>query len=112
MHTETGPGVYEAAIRYDDPLRAADKAALFKTAMKSLRARHGCSVTFMAKWNREPARLERPHPPVAVGEDREEPVRLIRARRLRGGADKKSDIGISQLGQRYLGGLDHARRRS
>jgi glutamine synthetase len=39
------------AIRYDDILRAADKAALFKTALKTLVARHGLSCTFMAKWN-------------------------------------------------------------
>jgi glutamine synthetase len=51
FHTETGPGVYEAAIRYDTALRAADKAALFKTAIKELAARHGFIATFMAKWN-------------------------------------------------------------
>ncbi|MBV9948026.1 MAG: glutamine synthetase, partial [Myxococcales bacterium] len=51
LHTETGPGVYEAAIRYDEALRAADKAALFKSAMKVLAARQGLCVTFMAKWN-------------------------------------------------------------
>ncbi|MCA9588215.1 MAG: glutamine synthetase [Myxococcales bacterium] len=51
LHTETGPGVYEAAIRYDDALRAADKAALFKTAIKSLCGRHGLIPTFMAKWS-------------------------------------------------------------
>jgi glutamine synthetase len=51
FHTETGPGVYEAAIRYDDVLVAADKAALFKTALKQLAPRHGLSVTFMAKTN-------------------------------------------------------------
>jgi glutamine synthetase len=51
LHTETGPGVYEAAIKYDDALRAADKAALFKTAMKQLAAKLGYAVTFMAKWN-------------------------------------------------------------
>jgi glutamine synthetase len=51
LHTETGPGVYEAAIRYDDCLRAADKAALFKPAMKQIAFDHGLSVTFMAKWN-------------------------------------------------------------
>jgi glutamine synthetase len=51
LHTETGPGVYEAAIRYDEALRAEDKAALFKTAVKQLAHRHGLSVTFMAKWN-------------------------------------------------------------
>ena len=51
LHPETGPGVYEAAIRYDDALIAADKAALFKTAIKQIAHRHGLSVTFMAKWN-------------------------------------------------------------
>ncbi len=51
LHTETGPGVYEVAIRYDDALAMADKAALFKTGMKLLCARRGISVTFMAKWN-------------------------------------------------------------
>jgi glutamine synthetase len=51
LHTETGPGVYEVAIRYDDCLRAADKAALFKTAMKQIAFDHGLAVTFMAKWN-------------------------------------------------------------
>lgn len=49
LHTETGPGVYEAALRYDDALVAADKAALFKTVMKQIAPRHGLSVTFMAK---------------------------------------------------------------
>lgn len=53
LHTETGPGVYEVAIKYDEALRAADKAALFKTQMKSLAARHGLMVTFMAKWNHD-----------------------------------------------------------
>jgi len=51
LHTETGPGVYEAALRYDDVLRAADKAALFKLGLKQVAREHGLSVTFMAKWN-------------------------------------------------------------
>ena len=51
LHTETGPGVYEVAIRYDDAIRMADKAALFKTAMKQLCFQRGLAVTFMAKWN-------------------------------------------------------------
>ena len=51
MHTETGPGVYETAIHYDDLERAADKAALFKTAVKEICARHGVTACFMAKWN-------------------------------------------------------------
>ncbi len=51
LHTETGPGVYETAIRYDDALRAADKAALFKTIIKIIAERRGLMATFMAKWN-------------------------------------------------------------
>jgi glutamine synthetase len=51
LHTETGPGVYEAAIRFDEALKTADRAALFKVALKQIAHRHGVSVTFMAKWN-------------------------------------------------------------
>jgi glutamine synthetase len=51
MHTETGPGVYETAIRYGDLERAGDAAALFKTAVKEVCARHGLTACFMAKWN-------------------------------------------------------------
>jgi glutamine synthetase len=51
LHTETGPGVFEVAIRYDSALRAADKAALCKVALKQICHEHGLSVTFMAKWN-------------------------------------------------------------
>ncbi|MEC9070991.1 MAG: glutamine synthetase family protein, partial [Myxococcota bacterium] len=49
IHTETGPGVYEAAIGVDEVIAAADKAALFKTATKELLVRHGVMATFMAK---------------------------------------------------------------
>jgi glutamine synthetase len=51
LHTETGPGVVEAAIRYDAAERAADKGALFKTFMKVLAQRRGLMATFMAKWS-------------------------------------------------------------
>ncbi|WP_372775468.1 glutamine synthetase family protein [Mangrovibacterium sp.] len=51
LHTETGPGVYEAAIRYDEILEAADKATLFKSAVKEIAYRHGIMASFMAKWN-------------------------------------------------------------
>src|SRR5271167_15385 len=51
FHTETGPGVYETALKYDGVVRAADKAALFKTGIKQIAARNGLIATFMAKWN-------------------------------------------------------------
>ena len=40
FHTETGPGVYETAIRYSEALSAADQAALFKTVVKILAQKH------------------------------------------------------------------------
>jgi glutamine synthetase len=49
LHTETGPGTYEAAIVYADILEAADRAVLFKTAVKEIAYRHGIMATFMAK---------------------------------------------------------------
>ena len=51
LHTETGPGVYEAAILHDEVLAAADKAVLFKTAVKEIANKQGVMATFMAKWN-------------------------------------------------------------
>lgn len=51
LHTETGPGVLEAAIAVDRTLESADKAALFKTFTKVLAQRHELMATFMAKWS-------------------------------------------------------------
>jgi glutamine synthetase len=51
LHTETGPGVFEAAIAPDEGIYAADRAVLFKTAVKEITGRRGMIPTFMAKWN-------------------------------------------------------------
>jgi glutamine synthetase len=51
LHTETGPGVYEAAILYSDALESADRAVLFKAGVKDIAARFGIMPSFMAKWN-------------------------------------------------------------
>ncbi len=51
LHTETGPGVYEAAILYAGLPEAGDRAVLFKTAVKEIAYRHGIMATFMAKIN-------------------------------------------------------------
>jgi glutamine synthetase len=50
LHTETGPGVYEAAIAFSDALTQADRAILFKTGTKEIGARFGIMPSFMAKW--------------------------------------------------------------
>ncbi len=51
IHTETGPGVIEAAIAVDEARAAADKAALFKTFIKVLAQQNGLLATFMARWS-------------------------------------------------------------
>jgi glutamine synthetase len=58
-------------------------------------ARHGCSVTFMAKWNPSlPGSSGHIHQSLFDAQDRENLF-----------ADAKSEIGLSLLGQRYLAGL-------
>lgn len=53
LHTETGPGVLEAAICVDEASNAADKAALFKTFCKVWAQRNAMMATFMARWSGE-----------------------------------------------------------
>jgi glutamine synthetase len=96
LHTETGPGVYEVALRYDDALRMADKAALFKASLKQLCARRGLSVTFMAKWNASlPGSSGHLHQSLWRKEG-DTAVPLFH--------DADADDRLSPLARRYLGG--------
>ena len=95
LHTETGPGVWEAALRYTDVVEAADRAALFKTTMKQLCHRHGLMVTFMAKWNADfPGSSGHLHQSLWDGEGKENVF-----------ADPKDPQGLSAVARRYVGGL-------
>jgi glutamine synthetase len=51
IHTETGPGVYEAAIKYAEVVEAADAANLFKSGVKEIAYKHNILASFMAKFN-------------------------------------------------------------
>jgi glutamine synthetase len=95
FHTETGPGVYEVAIKYGPALVAADRAALFKTLAKEVASRQGLAVTFMAKWN---AAL-----PGSSGHLHQSLWDSTKQKNLL--ADPKHEHGLSKLGQHYLGGL-------
>ncbi len=53
LHTETGPGVYEAAIVYSEAMEAGDRAVLFKSGAKEIGARFGIMPSFMAKWSQQ-----------------------------------------------------------
>jgi glutamine synthetase len=45
--------VWEAALKYDEALRAVDKASLFKTFTKVFFQKRDLMATFMARWNLE-----------------------------------------------------------
>ena len=51
LHCETGPGVWEAALKSKVGIQAADRAALFKTFTKVFFQRQELMATFMAKWS-------------------------------------------------------------
>lgn len=53
FHTETGPGVLEAALTVDEALSAGDKGLMFKTFTKVFAQQRGLMATFMAKWNQD-----------------------------------------------------------
>ncbi|KAI1845075.1 hypothetical protein JX265_008339 [Neoarthrinium moseri] len=48
-HTESGPGVFEAALEFGQISGMADRAALFKYAVKSIGTKYGITPCFMAK---------------------------------------------------------------
>jgi glutamine synthetase len=53
LHTETGPGVYEAAIQFSEALECADRGVLFKTGAKEIGSQFGIMPSFMAKWSQQ-----------------------------------------------------------
>ena len=93
LHTETGPGVLEAALYYDLALEAADRAALFKTFMKVLAQRRGLMATFMAKWsNSYPGQSGHIHMSLK-GKDGKAPFH-----------DPKGPHGMSKIMQHFVAG--------
>jgi glutamine synthetase len=96
MHTETGPGVYETAIRYDDLEQAADKAVLFKTAVKEICARHQVTACFMAKPN---AKL-----PGCSGHVHQSLWALDNSRNMFFDEEGRDAHGMSKLLRHYIGG--------
>lgn len=48
-HTESGPGVFEAALEYGEITEMADRASLFKFVVKAMGTKHGITPSFMAK---------------------------------------------------------------
>lgn len=97
IHTETGPGVYEAALLYAGVLEAADRAVLFKTAVKEIAYRHDIVPTFMAKISEHlPGCSGHVHQSLWSGDEKRNLFH-----------DKKSKTGISSLMESYIAGQLH-----
>ncbi len=97
LHTETGPGVYEAAIMYSGIVEAADRAVLFKSGVKEIGHRHGILPTFMAKFNENlPGCSGHVHQSLWSPDLKQNLF-----------YDKKSKTGISPLMESYIAGQLH-----
>jgi len=94
IHTETGPGVYEAAILYGGIPEAADRAVLFKSGVKEIAHRHGILATFMAKCSETlPGCSGHVHQSLWSKDGKQNLF-----------YDKKSKTGISSLMENYIAG--------
>lgn len=97
IHTETGPGVYEAAILYAGLPEAADRAVLFKSGVKEIAHRHGVLPTFMAKFSENlPGCSGHVHQSLWSAAGKENLF-----------YDKKSKTGMSALMESYIAGQLH-----
>lgn len=101
-HTETGPGVFEAALEYSEISKMADKASLFKYVVKSVGVQHGVTPCFMAKpQNGQPGNSGHVH--ISLVDDTGDNVF---ARRSKDPHAKWADIAyVSDLGRHFLAGL-------
>lgn len=97
LHTETGPGVYEAAITYSKILEAADRAVLFKSSVKQIAKQHGIIATFMAKFNE--------NLPGCSGHIHQSLWSTTKKQNLF--YDSKTTTGMSTLMQQYVAGQLH-----
>ena len=99
LHCETGPGVWEAALKARDGVEAADRANLFKTFAKAYFQKRGLMATFMAKWSMD-------YP----GQSGHFHFSLIGGERDAGGENRFFDAddanGMSALQRRAVAGLE------
>ncbi|MFX0541793.1 glutamine synthetase family protein [Roseovarius sp. S4756] len=93
MHTELGPGFFEAPLLHAEGLRAADDAALFKNFAKAFFLRNGLTAAFMAKLS--------PDLPGQSGH--------LHMSLRKGGApafaDAAGEDGLSQTARHFIGGI-------
>ncbi len=94
VHEEMGPGFMEAALRYDEGVRAADKAVVFKTFAKAFAQRRGMLITFMARWSND-ADGQSGHVHISLRDRDGKPVFH----------DAAGERGMSRTMRHFLGGM-------
>ncbi|WP_461535983.1 glutamine synthetase family protein [Spongorhabdus nitratireducens] len=95
IHTETGPGVIEAAIAVDKAEAVADKAVLFKTFIKVLAQHNELMATFMARWsNDQPGQSGHIHVSLTSVKSGESVFH-----------DAAQPYGMSEIQRHFVGGL-------
>ncbi|POR37652.1 Uncharacterized protein TPAR_02138, partial [Tolypocladium paradoxum] len=101
-HTESGPGVYEAALEFGEVAQMADRASLFKFVVKSVGANHGITPCFMAKPKQGlPGNSGHMHISLVDKSGRN----LLARETMDDAAEWKDIAGLSDLGRHFLAGL-------
>ena len=96
---EDANGQFEMNWDYDDALSTADRHAFFKFMVKSIAEKHGLRATFM------------PKPFLNLtGNGCHVHVSLWRTGGKNVFADASGELGLSQLGYHFIGGMMHSRR--
>jgi len=101
-HTESGPGVYEAALEFGELQQMADRASLFKFVVKSVSTKYGITPCFMAKPKQGlPGNSGHVHVSLVDKDGKN-----LLAREEKDKDAKWEDIsGLSDLGRHFLAGM-------
>jgi glutamine synthetase len=101
-HTESGPGVFEAALEFGEIAQMADRASLFKYVVKSVSTKYGITPCFMAKPKQGlPGNSGHMHVSIVDKEGKN-----LLARETRDDNAPWEDIaGLSDLGRHFLAGI-------
>ncbi|KAJ6447015.1 glutamine synthetase [Purpureocillium lavendulum] len=101
-HTESGPGVYEAALEFGEVAQMADRASLFKYVVKSVGANHGITPCFMAKPKQGlPGNSGHMHISLVDKDGKN----LLARETMDDNAEWKDIAGLSDMGRHFLAGL-------
>ncbi|CAM1506129.1 Fc.00g057700.m01.CDS01 [Cosmosporella sp. VM-42] len=101
-HTESGPGVFEAALEFGEIAQMADRASLFKYVVKSVSTEYGITPCFMAKPKQGlPGNSGHMHVSLVDKDGKN----LFARETLDEGAKWKDIAGLSDLGRHFLAGI-------